>query len=95
MTNVNYLGYIMVTKRRHPIKELERVIVFATRSGWKIILSKKGHIYGTLYCPSDNCANMYDSCARIIRIPSTAKNSESIANNISKKIDNCPTIETV
>ncbi len=85
----------MVTKGRHPCKELQQVIAFAKKFGWKFFMNEKGHPYGTLLCPSNNCANMYDRCARIIIIPSTPKNPESIADNIFKKIDNCPTIKTV
>ncbi len=70
-------------RSRHPNKEIEAVVRKLELGGWRIEMSKKGHIWGKALCPMAN----RDGC--MIGIQSTPRNAENHAKTILKKYHKC------
>ena len=68
----------------HPKQDVEAAITYATTRGFRLRLSKRGHSYGTLYCP------LADREGCRIRVASTPKNARSEMNRIIAAIHKCP-----
>ena len=71
-------------RQRHPKKEIERVLSSVDGVGWRIELSRKGHLWGHLLC--DNRSR--DGCR--IRLDSTPRNAGDHAKDIKRAVASCP-----
>jgi len=70
---------------RHPKKEIQAAIEYATNRGWKFVkAAARAHIYGTLYCPRQG----RDGCR--VGVYSTPRSSKNHADQIRRRIDRCP-----
>ncbi len=71
-----------MARPRHPHKDIESAIRDAEERGWRIEHSKRGHVWGSAYCPGGG-----EGC--IIRIPSTPRNPTGAAKRLLKLFDRC------
>jgi hypothetical protein len=70
-----------VAKDRHPAKEIEQAIDYATSQGWR--LRKMGH-WGRLFCPHAD----REGCQ--IGVNCTPKDADVHARQIVRAVDRCP-----
>jgi len=84
----------LVTKGRHPNKELEDVRSNFKENGWSEEISK-GHPYSILKCPQPSCEHKYPGCPTRVMLPSTPTNPEGIARQKQRQLDNCLTLRGV
>lgn len=74
----------MMSRPRHPDKDIERTAKYAESLGWTVKMSTHGHAWGHLYCPQST----REGC--IISVWSTPRNPESHARRVQRGIDLCP-----
>lgn len=72
-----------MSRPSHPNKHIEAAVAYAESKGWRVIISEKGHCWGTLLCPLQT----RDGCR--MSVNSTPKNPENHANQIRRKVDKC------
>ena len=68
----------------HPKPDVETAIQYGLARGFRMRLSKKGHSYGTLYCP------LADRGGCRIRVASTPRDARNEMNRIIAAILKCP-----
>lgn len=73
----------MMSRNRHPHKEIEKVVAYAESQGWRLV-PVKGHAWGCLYCPRD------DRTGCRVSVWSTPRNPENHARQIRRQVDSCP-----
>lgn len=75
--------------KKHPNKEIRKVIENALIKGWKIKESKgHAHILGSLYCPQ-NDPNCCGGTNCILNVNCTPKNPQNHAKQLERAIKNC------
>ncbi len=72
-----------MSRRRHPIKEIEAVIRAAEARGWRVRMAS-GHAWGRLLCPHGS----REGCQ--ISIWSTPRNAQDHAASIMRAVNRCP-----
>lgn len=73
-----------MARSRHPKKEIEAVLQYAESLGWRVIQKKRGHAWGTIYCP----LSVAGSCKR--QVYSTPRSPGTHAKDLASYIDRCP-----
>lgn len=71
-------------RKRHPHKEIEKVVQYAETLGWRVVLSKRGHAWGYLYC------TQADRTGCKVGVSSTPHNPENHARHVRSSVDSCP-----
>ena len=78
----------MSQDRKHPHSEIRDAVRYAELKGWTVILRKRGHAWGQMFCPFNdkNCR-----CGQFCRISiwSTPRNAANHARQIRKAVDKC------
>ena len=73
-----------MSRATHPNKHVEEAIAYAESRGWRVLKSKKGHLWGTLLCKHQQ----RDGCR--MSVNSTPQNPENHAKQVRRKVDKCP-----
>ncbi|MGJ3262312.1 MAG: hypothetical protein ACFE0R_03665 [Salinarimonas sp.] len=71
----------MLTRPRHPDKEIEAAVAYAEARGWRF--RPQGH-WGRLYCPH----RQRDGCR--VGVFGTPRDPGSHARDIKRTVDRCP-----
>ena len=75
----------MTRRKRHPNKTVEDAICFADSKGWRYQkVGNSAHAWGRLLCPLES----REGCA--MSVWSTPRSAEVHANQIMKRIRQCP-----
>ncbi|RLB58804.1 MAG: hypothetical protein DRI90_16260 [Deltaproteobacteria bacterium] len=72
-----------MSRPAHPNKHVEEAIGYAEDSGWSCKVSKKGHCWGTLWCPLQD----RDGCR--MSVSSTPRSPENHGKQIRRRVDRC------
>jgi hypothetical protein len=76
-----------MTRRRHPIKEIEAALAHAEARGWRVV-SARGHAWARLYCPwNDADCRCGEFC--VVSVWSTPRNAVAHARQIRRVVDGC------
>lgn len=74
----------MVTRPKHPSKEIEQAIIYAEKIGWSYyVAGKSAHAWGKIYCP----LKAREGCK--MSIFSTPRNAWVHAKQIRRRVDKC------
>lgn len=73
----------MSQRKRHPHKEIEKVVQYAESLGWRF-RAGSGHAWAYLYC------RQADRTGCKVGVWSTPKNPENHARQIRRQVDSCP-----
>jgi hypothetical protein len=73
----------MTNRKRHPHKEIEKVVAYAESLDWRVI-EGSGHAWAYLYCPRA------DRSGCKVGVWSTPKNPENHARQVRRQVDSCP-----
>ena len=90
LTNVNIwailtLEGVPMHRKKHPNKEIETAVQYAEARGWRYKKTgSSAHAWGRLLCP----LQAQEGCA--MSVWSTPRNPYGHANQIIKRIDQCP-----
>ena len=78
-----------MSRKKHPIKEIEAAVVYAEANGWDYqSAGKSAHAWGKLYCPynSKDC-RCGEHC--ITSVWSTPRSGQNHARQIINVVDKC------
>lgn len=74
----------MVTRARHPKKDIEKALRVAEEHGWTVMPTASGHRWGEMVC------SHHGPRACRVSVWSTPKNPDDHANRLRRRVRNCP-----
>lgn len=74
-------------RRRHPNKEVEKVLRYAESNGWQVF-KRDGHAWGSMRCPQNDADCRCGQFCQM-SIWSTPRNPGNHARQLKRKVDGC------